>query len=174
MSALKLHLGCGNVHLDGFVNIDSRYQPGVDVVDNIGILKQYAPRSVAEIYCCHALDHFSRWDYPRVLQRWSDLLAPGGRLRISTVNFESIVWAWQNGTPAKDLIGCLYAAQDYESNLRKVMWDFPSLEHDLLATGFTRVVEYESTLNDCSTYKVWAGDQSRPLSLNVEATKGTP
>lgn len=172
MPDVRLHLGCGSFALPApWVNIDARYQPGVDRVDNIGILKQYMPDSVSKIYCCHALDHFSRWDYPRVLARWRELLEPGGTLRISTVNFASVVWAWQNGIATKDLIGCLYAAQDYESNCRKIMWDFGSLHADLIAAGFASVGEYESDLGDCSTAVLFAGVASRLLSLNVEAVR---
>lgn len=168
MSELKLHLGCGSFALPApWINIDARYQSGVDKVDNIGILKQYAPRSVAAIYACHCLDHFSRWDYPRVLKRWHQLLIPDGTLRISTVDFSSVVWAWKHGVPTAELIGCLYAAQDYETNCRKMIWDCDSLILDLHEAGFRNVTRYDSELADCSTARI--ADGRRLLSLNVEA-----
>lgn|SRR3990167_4490740 len=169
MIGMKLHLGCGGFILPKpWVNIDSRYQPGVDSVDNIGILRRYEPDSVEEIYCCHALDHFSRWDYPRVLKRWHEMLKPGGRLRISTVDFEAVACEYSNGCSLSNLIGALYAAQDYESNCRKMIWDSELLHRDLGDAGFREWSRYVSDINDCSNATLPSG---RRLSLNVEAFK---
>ena len=162
-SPLRLHLGCGNVSIPGYVNIDCRYQPAVDRVDNIGILHHYGVRSVDAIYCCHALDHFSRWDYQRVLKRWFDLLKPGGTLRISTPDFHKIVHRYlDNDEDLRSLIGSLYAGQEYESNCRKVIFNYAMLREDLIAVGFRDVRTFEPFVDDCS--KVWS-------SLNVEAVK---
>ena len=39
--SLKLHLCCGNVHINGYVNIDIRPMGSVDVVDNIKYLRSF-------------------------------------------------------------------------------------------------------------------------------------
>ena len=57
---LKLHLGCGTKHLKDYINIDIRYLPGVDEVNNIRFLRNYKENSVDEIYACHVLEHFGR------------------------------------------------------------------------------------------------------------------
>jgi predicted SAM-dependent methyltransferase len=99
-AVVKLHLGCGDFHLDGgWTNIDQRMQPGVDKVDNIGILRRHKPGTVDLIYCSHAFDHFSRWDYPRVLRRWHELLKPDGVLWLSTVDFKVVADLYLNGGP---------------------------------------------------------------------------
>ena len=38
---MKLHLGCGDKHIKGYVNIDIRYLQGVDEVDNVARLRKY-------------------------------------------------------------------------------------------------------------------------------------
>lgn len=158
-----LHLGCGRIALPGWVNIDRRYHPGVDYVDNIGILREFRAESITAIYCCHALDHFSRWDYPRVLKRWCELLSPGGTLRISTPDFAKIWFRYEQTRDVRALTGSLYAAQDYESNFRKVMFDYRMLAEDLIEAGFSSVTTFEPFVDgDCS--HVWS-------SLNVEGTK---
>lgn len=165
---LKLHVGCGDVHLNGYVNIDSRYQPGVDRVDNIGILKRYSENSVDEIYACHCLDHFSRWEYPRVLKRWFDLLVPGGVLKISTIDFHAIVELYEFGKSLKDLIGCLVAAQDYDSNVRRMHWNYVTLDRDLKDAGFSSVTRlFVPFEDDCSSAKI----DDILISLNVRAQK---
>jgi predicted SAM-dependent methyltransferase len=87
----KLHLGCGSKHIKNYINIDIRYLPGVDEVDNVRFLRKYKNDSVDEIYASHVLEHFSRWEYKNVLKRWFDILKPGGTLRLAVPDFDSIV-----------------------------------------------------------------------------------
>src|SRR5262245_41178270 len=79
--SLKLHLGCGGKHIDGYVNIDSRHVPGVDKIDDIKFLHSFSANSVDVIYACAVLEHFSRWEYMIALKRWYELLKPGGAPR---------------------------------------------------------------------------------------------
>lgn len=159
---LKLHLGCSNIHLEGWINIDQRYQPAVDRLENIGVLHHYEPESVDSIYASHCLDHFSRWHYKGVLKRWCELLKPGGTLRISTPDFAKIVAKYELTHDVRALTGSLYAGQDYESNCRKVMFDYRMLSEDLTESGFSSVTTFDPFVDDCS--RVWS-------SLNVEGRK---
>lgn len=170
MAEVFLHLGCGPVHLEKpWINIDTRMQPGVDAVDNIGILKGHKPETADRIYCCHALDHFTRWDYPRVLKRWHQLLKPGGILAISVIDFNAIIKLYATGTPMPALIGLLTAAQDYETNVRHMHWDEKSLTVDLIDAGFPEddVAKFTPFANDCSS-AVMSGVQ---ISLNLQVKK---
>lgn len=167
-----LHLGCGPIHCDPpWINIDTRMQPGVDHVDNIGILKRWQPESVDKIYCCHALNHFTRWDYPRVLKMWHQILQRGGELMISVIDFAGIVELYhERSTPMPKLIGLLTAAQDYETNVRHMHWDKTSLTCDLVEAGFPQfdICEFTPFVNgDCSS----AVMDGVPISLNLKATK---
>ena len=87
---IKLHLGCGTKHIKGFTNIDIRYLPGVDEVNNIRFLRNYKSNTVDLIYACHVLEHFSRWEYKNALTRWYEILKPGGTLRLAIPNFSAI------------------------------------------------------------------------------------
>ena len=89
--SLKLHLGCGTKHIPGFVNIDIRYLPKVDEVNNIKFLRNYKVNSADLIYACHVLEHFSRWDYKNVLRRWYEILKPGGILRLGVPDVSFIL-----------------------------------------------------------------------------------
>jgi predicted SAM-dependent methyltransferase len=164
---VRLHLGCGGIHLDGWVNVDRRYLPGVDRVDNIAILR-HGYENVAEIYACHALDHFDRWTYPTVLRRWFQLLKPGGVLRISTPDFEWAANRYEETGDLRALTGQLYAGQDYPDNVRHWAWDFRMATEDLTAAGFVRVDEFEPFAPDASALR---DERGRLRSLNVEAYK---
>ena len=87
---VKLHLGSGSKHIDGYINVDIRYLPGVDEVNNVKFLRNYKNNSVDEIYCCHTLEHFGRWEYKEVLKRWFEILKPGGVMRLAIPDFNSI------------------------------------------------------------------------------------
>lgn len=134
---VKLHLGCGSKHIDGYVNIDIRYLPGVDEINNVKFLRNYKNNSVDEIYCCHTLEHFTRWEYKQVLQRWFDILKPGGIVRLSVPNFKSICEYYNKTNDLKSLMGLLYGGQDYDENFHYVTFDFDSLNYDFNEIGFT-------------------------------------
>ena len=102
---MKLHLGCGTKHLSGYTNIDIRYLPGVDEVNNIRFLRNYKENTVDEIYACHVLEHFGRWEYKEVLRRWFEILKPGGRLRLAIPNFSAICSYYTKTGDLKSLIG---------------------------------------------------------------------
>ena len=86
---LRLHLGCGEQHLDGYVNID--YPPTehnvmcvkADVFANITQL-DFPPGSVDEIRLHHVFEHFSRVTALAMLIRWQSWLKVGGTLWIET------------------------------------------------------------------------------------------
>ena len=68
--ALKLHLGCGNRLIEGFINIDIRPETNCQIIDDISKLNNFNKESVDLIYVCHVLEHFERNKYVNVLQRW--------------------------------------------------------------------------------------------------------
>jgi predicted SAM-dependent methyltransferase len=91
--ALRLHLGCGEQRLEGYVNID--YPPDrhnimrvqADAYANILELS-FPERSVDEIRLHHVFEHFDRVAGLGLLLRWRRWLKPGGTLRIETPDLE--------------------------------------------------------------------------------------
>ncbi|CAK0769444.1 alpha-1, 2-mannosyltransferase/rhamnosyltransferase [Gammaproteobacteria bacterium] len=86
---LRLHLGCGEQHLDGYVNIDypsenhSIMRPFVDYEADIKELN-CAAGVVDEIRLHHVFEHFNRVLALNLLARWHHWLKMGGYLRIET------------------------------------------------------------------------------------------
>ena len=133
---MKLHLGCGNKKIKGFINIDIRSLPEVDLVDNISELNNIKNDSVDLIYACHVLEHFGRDEYMKVLKRWYEVLNDGGTLRIAVPDFEQVVEYYNKHKDLSKLIGLLYGGQTYAHNFHYCGWDFQSLQNDLKSLGF--------------------------------------
>ena len=171
----RLHLGCGTKHLDDYINIDIRYLPGVDEVNNIKFLRNYSDGSIDEIYACHVLEHFGRWEYKDVLRRWYELLSTNGLLRIAVPNFEAVCHHYVKNNNLKSLMGFLYGGQDYDENFHYVAFDFKTLETDLKSIGYREVGYWNSeemTLDDYSkSYLPHMDKTGMLMSLNIYAKK---
>lgn len=176
---MKLHLGCGDRHIDGYVNIDCRYQPGVDKVDNVKMLRRYHPNSIDVIYSCAVLEHFTRWENKDVLRRWCELLKPGGVLRISVPGWEELVAHYLEHKDLRVIMGMLYGGQDYKENFHCYIWDFKTMQEDLISVGFRQVHRYDwretehSNIDDFSQSYLPHLDKEhgKLMHLNVEAIK---
>jgi ubiquinone/menaquinone biosynthesis C-methylase UbiE len=176
---MKLHLGCGYKHLDGFINIDIRNLETVDVIDDISKLSKFDDNSISLIYCCHVLEHFGRHEYMKVLKRWYDLLKKGGVLRISVPDFEKVVENYNQNSDIDLIRGFLYGGQNYDENYHYCAWDFNKLKSDLLLVGFKEVYRYNwketehSDIDDFSQSYLPHMDKERGtlMSLNIEAKK---
>jgi predicted SAM-dependent methyltransferase len=177
--SIKLHIGCGTKRIDGFVNIDCRYLPTVDEIQNAELLRTYKPNSVDLIYSSHVLEHFGRWKYQHVLQRWYDILKPGGVLRLAVPNFEAICDYYKQHGDLSVLIGLLYGGQDYTENFHYVTFDFNTLSNTLKQIGFQQIYlwDWKNTehkhIDDFSQCYLPHMDKTngKLMSLNVEAIK---
>ena len=87
----KLHLGCGDKLLAGYINVDAVARAGVtpDVVCDIRDLKAFQDRYAEEILAVHVIEHFFRWEVDALLKEWLRVLRPGGRMVIECPNLVS-------------------------------------------------------------------------------------
>lgn len=87
---LKLNLGCGNVRLEGFTNIDCNpaYEP-----DQLCLVQDlhYQEDSVDEIVAYDIIEHFDRNEFPKVLNHWFKLLKKDGVLHLRTPDIDRLV-----------------------------------------------------------------------------------
>jgi predicted SAM-dependent methyltransferase len=91
---VRLHLGCGETYLRGYVNVDypasehpvmTAVRP--DVEADLATLA-YEPESVAEVRSHHVFEHFRRPTALRLLIDWYGWLEEGGLLVIETPDLE--------------------------------------------------------------------------------------
>lgn len=93
-SGVRLHLGCGERYLEGYVNID--FPPESQPLMNTSKADMYAdltelryePGAVDEVRLHHVFEHFDRPTAMRLLLDWYDWLPAGGMLMIETPDFE--------------------------------------------------------------------------------------
>ena len=176
---MKLHLGCGDKIIKGFVNIDIREFEGVDIVSNITNLKDFKPESVSLIYASHVLEHVGRREYLSVLRHWFDLLKPGGVLRLSVPDIESVFEHYSEFKNLELLRGFIWGGQTYNENYHYCGWDFQTMYNDLLNVGFENVYRYDwrttehSDIDDYSQCYLPHMDKQngKLMSLNIEGIK---
>lgn len=78
---LKLHLGCGSIYIDNWVNIDSDKKIIADLYMNITNLNKVCkPGSVDEIMTIHVISYLRLWEAKDFVADCYSLLRPGGKL----------------------------------------------------------------------------------------------
>jgi predicted SAM-dependent methyltransferase len=176
---MKLHLGCGNKHIDGFINIDARQLPGVDVICDVNSLPQYKNDTIDLIYSSHVLEHTRRHEYMGILKRWCELLKEGGMLRLAIPDMEQVIKHYNIHGDLRLLRGFLWGGQTYNENYHYMGWDFKTIKEDLQEVGFKTVERYDwrntehSHIDDFSQCYLphMEKEFGMLMSLNVEAIK---
>lgn len=78
---VKLHLGCGTVMMDGFINVDGEYMKDKGFPIAYHDLTKPFPipdNSVDEILSVHVIEHFPRHQVDPMMKEWLRILKPGG------------------------------------------------------------------------------------------------
>ena len=140
---MKLHIGCGNKIIKGFVNIDVRPLDGVDFFTDIHDLSNFKNQSVKLIYCSHVLEHIPRFEYMDVLRHWYDILDVGGVLRLAVPDIGEVIKHYVEHEDLEVLRGFLWGGQTYKENYHYCGWDYNTLDRDLRTCGFSSVRKYD-------------------------------
>lgn len=170
---LRLHLGCGSIRMDGYVNIDIVPTQATDLVQNVVDLPMVRTDSVEEIFLHSVFEHLYAYEQERALREWHRVLKPGGRLVMKWIpDFDLVAQAYvkrSRGTtrPVFDLWEAYrYTHGDPRPDnspgqLHKALFTRETLRQMLLGTGFEVVaIEHE-------TFR----DEPFPVAFGVEAVK---
>ena len=176
---MKLHVGCGNVILPGWTNLDIEKLPGVDVVDNITTLTKIPDNSCDIIYASHVLEHVGRNEFEDVIRTWNKKLKKNGTLRIAVPDFEKIIIWYQRTKHVIDIVGLVSGGQKTKYDYHKMIYDKKSLTEILLKMGFHDIREWDWRQTDHSKFDDYSQsylphmekDNGLLMSLNLEARK---
>ncbi|MBN3824752.1 hypothetical protein G3O00_14130 [Burkholderia sp. Ac-20384] len=134
---IRLNLGCGHIPLNGYLNVDRRALPGVDVVSEVDGLP-FGKGELTEIFSAHLLEHFPEEQLRReLLPYFFGLLRTGGELKAIVPDAEAMIREYSNGTyPYDDLREVMYGGQDYDGDFHFNMFTPDSMIKLLTEAGF--------------------------------------
>lgn len=92
---MKLHLGCGQKYLEGYVNID--FPSTEHTVQNTSVADEfhnlfelkYPQNAIEEVRLHHVFEHFDRATVCAFMSGWNSWLKAGGKLHIEVPDFEN-------------------------------------------------------------------------------------
>lgn len=137
----RLHIGCGEETIPGWINIDSRPLPGVDRL--LDVRRGLPFERVAAIYAEHFLEHLALEDGLAFLRECRRALAPSGILRLSTPNLD-----WVYATHYKEerwnadldaVTDCLQINRAFHGWGHRFLFNRPMLEAAFRAAGFASI-----------------------------------
>jgi predicted SAM-dependent methyltransferase len=132
---LRLHAGCGPVHLDGWVNIDNRPYPAADYV--LDVRDGIPFHDLAFIFAEHFIEHLPLWEAHRFLVACRTALSPGGVLRLSTPNLD---WVYRTQYGLDDAVaGCFGLNSSFRGWGHQFLYNAETLAGLLRAAGFAHV-----------------------------------
>jgi predicted SAM-dependent methyltransferase len=178
----KLHIGCGPRYLPGFLHVDVKALPHVDIVcDMFDIHKHVAPGTVHEIYACHVVEHVSRHRVVELFRIFNTLLATGGVLRLAVPDIGKAIELYASGRYSlyPDLYGQFWGGQRDDHDYHAIGFDFGLLRDIMVRAGFDAVQRYDWRTFLPDGYDDYSRsylphmdfDAGELLSLNVVACK---
>jgi predicted SAM-dependent methyltransferase len=141
MAQIRLDI-CGGAYPlgEGYINVDIKYIPGVDVVTDITRGLAFRSESVDEISSCGTLEHFSRSELAVILREFFRVIKKGGLLKIGVPDLQRIINAYALGTIDHEVVNqYLYGRGKDEYDLHRTAFDFEVLFGLLKDTGFSRI-----------------------------------
>lgn len=174
---VRLHIGCGQQAIPGWINIDNQGLPGVDQVLDV---RQGLPfAGVSAVYAEHFLEHLAFEDGLRFLAECRRVLQPDGVLRLSTPNLEWVLsthYRWQDATPENRLMDCMKMNRAFHGWGHQFLYNRPTLEAAVRAAGFARAAFFEYGRSDrpelagLERHETWEDSPELPHVLVVQAS----
>ena len=141
---IRLHLGCGWKHFEGYINIDLWINDSTDIICDISQLP-WPNNSVETIENYHVIEHISHTKVKDALLEWHRVLEPGGRLIIECPNFDEAVKEYLSGDEAR-LIN-IFGRQRSYGDAHLYGYNPQRLERILVEVGFCEIYEHQPRSN---------------------------
>jgi len=175
---LRLHIGCGQQAIQGWINIDNQALPGVDRV--LDVRRGLPFRGASAIFAEHFLEHIGIEEGLAFLKDCRRALADFGVLRISTPNLDWVYAthypSWPSGSSEERLRDCFQLNQAFHGWGHQFLYNRSTLEVLLKAAGFADVVFHSygqsdiPDLNNIERHETYLDTQELPHVLIAEAS----
>ncbi|PRE63353.1 hypothetical protein C6P82_18955 [Burkholderia multivorans] len=151
---LRLNLGCGHIALEGYLNVDRRALPGVDIVSEVDELP-FKNGELTEIFSAHLLEHFPQEQMVReLLPYWFGLLKPGGEFHAVVPDAQAMMKNYIDGDyPYAHLREVTFGGQDYDGDFHFNMFTPESMSTILTEAGFVDVSVIETGRRNGNCYE---------------------
>lgn len=136
----RLHIGCGQQSIPGWINIDNQGLPGVDQV--LDVRNGLPFRGVAAIYAEHFLEHLELEDGLAFLRECRRVLSPEGTLRLSTPSLDWVLtthYRWKDVSPEDRRLDCMRLNRAFHGWGHRFLYNDATLRSALRGAGFAQV-----------------------------------
>jgi hypothetical protein len=173
-TGLKVHLGCGDDHFEGFVNIDERFTPATDVTMNLS-RPSFRPGSVRVCFSHAFFEHLYRRDQVPHLRAVRDALEPGGVVcYLGLPDFANIARFYLERRPG--IVGPvfdLFEVYRYtHGDPERVTWFVGQLHKSLFDRGEVARLLREARFEHFALFSYCYGGERLAVNLGFYAIKG--
>jgi predicted SAM-dependent methyltransferase len=174
MVSKKLHLGCGERYLQGYINIDfppSEHPVQINAIADVfaDILSLHHPaNSVDEVRLHHVFEHFSRPTACALIASWWTWLKPGGVLHIEVPDFNRTAWVVLNPVTAEKeryvALRHIFGSQEAGWAVHQEGWSSVRLTRLIKSMGFEKINITKNSWR--GTYNFEIMGLKRPLTFS--------
>ena len=180
---MKLHLGCGERYLDGYIHIDIADFDHIDYRSSIDKLDMIKDESCELIYASHVLEYFDVEEAKNVLTEWHRVLKNKGTLRLAVPDIKKLIEVYNNTDDLSKILGPLYGKWKTHSTkdniYHKTAYDIKNLTSLLIEVGYedikpwswNEVLPHEYDDHSKAYYPHMDFENGIHISLNIECVK---
>ena len=155
---VKIHVGCGSVILDEYINVDGEWMSAIDGVVIHDITKPFpiSNNLVDEILSVHVIEHFSRQYIPIMFKEFHRICKPGGFVAVewpdllkmcqAVVKNPDCFWTQDRRLLKRTILGIYGDSVRYPDPTMLHKWGYSaeSMRRLFLEAGFSRAEVQEN------------------------------
>jgi predicted SAM-dependent methyltransferase len=139
MSILRIGVGEIEPRQEGYLNVDIRDLPNIDVVAD-AVQLPFNDGEHDGIESRNLVEHFGRHEIQNLFNEWARVLKKGGSVVIQTIDMGELMLNWQE-IPTENMLDGILGAQTYPENFHKMAFTIDIMKKHLKDAGFV-VTEY--------------------------------
>lgn len=138
MAILRIGVGDTFPKQEGYLNVDIRDLPNIDVVADAKQLP-FKDGEHDGLESRNLVEHFGRHEIDDLFKEWARVLKPGATFTIETVDMGTLMDNWRD-IPTENMLDGILGAQTYPENFHKMAFTQDILKDKLFEHGL-RVLE---------------------------------